>query len=797
MDIHRCRFVDFTPHTITSLAFSHQSTRKFTPTDLRLAVGRANGNIEIWNPRHNWVHEQTLQGGKNRSIEGLVWSIWDNIVPRLFSIGGSTTITEWDLKTGLPLKNHDCNAGIIWSVACSADGRKLAVGCDDGSVVIIDISGGPGSLEHESILQRQDSRVLSITWHENDLVIGGCADGRVRVWNFKQNDSNKARLVSTLRVDKSKKESTLIWSVISLPTQGQFVTGDSTGSIKFWDVQHFVLQQSFEVHDADVLCLASDLTGEKIFSAGVDRKIFNFNLLKSEDGNSKWINSSNRLLHTNDVRSMCTFESKGANFLVSGGVERTIVVNSVNNLHDGPYRKLPITLQDPNIIVNLSNRYVIMWQDQTIKIWKILSDIQNKKLVSKLTLADDSNITSVAISANGKFLAVGRLTGIKIFKLTETTDERNQIHLKVNRIESKLLENFNSRYLTFTPKDLLLIVSADNELISFKVNINANEGEDDVGEIEFINDNQDVIEYELPEELVTKSKLSHIQNINNLKISENGSQVAISRLNGSVEIVDLDNTESYRLVKLSSAATALEFTSRNTLVLVNSENKLYEFNVSKESINSAKLLTSWSKRNSEFLPSKFMNLQTKCSGIFNDTLNDTRIWLFGDNWLCFFDLNYNIPIDEKFGNTGNRQNNQQFNIKEKKRINKKKRRNSSIVMTISEATNTVDDSINEDYLEDNDEELLANGESVEIIDGIDSEFARSLRQTEINRIKAESNGTVNQENIDELEKSFWMTQKYSSLMLVDKFGANEIIVIERPVFQLPSAPAFKLNKIHV
>ena len=49
--LHRCRFIDWSPSPITALAFPPAvlSPRKFLPNVIPvLAVGRANGNIEIW-----------------------------------------------------------------------------------------------------------------------------------------------------------------------------------------------------------------------------------------------------------------------------------------------------------------------------------------------------------------------------------------------------------------------------------------------------------------------------------------------------------------------------------------------------------------------------------------------------------------------------------------------------------------------------------------------------------------------------------------------------------------------------
>ena len=113
MDIHRCRFVPYPPSTINVLAFSHSHIPRANKEDvpLRLAIGRANGDIEIWNPLNgSWFQETILKGGEDRSVDGLVWTQEPDeedaegkiIIGklRLFSIGYTTTVTEWDLERG-------------------------------------------------------------------------------------------------------------------------------------------------------------------------------------------------------------------------------------------------------------------------------------------------------------------------------------------------------------------------------------------------------------------------------------------------------------------------------------------------------------------------------------------------------------------------------------------------------------------------------------------------------------------------------------------------------------------------
>jgi hypothetical protein len=54
----QCRFVDYQPPKISALGFSHPSyPSQSLPDSLLLAVGKSNGDIDIWSPLENWVHK--------------------------------------------------------------------------------------------------------------------------------------------------------------------------------------------------------------------------------------------------------------------------------------------------------------------------------------------------------------------------------------------------------------------------------------------------------------------------------------------------------------------------------------------------------------------------------------------------------------------------------------------------------------------------------------------------------------------------------------------------------------------
>lgn len=757
MDIHRCSFLDYTPESITSCAFSHESNlNEITPKNFRLAIGRADGSIEIWNPhnsRSKWVLETIIPGSMGNSIEGLIWSSNNdkNLPPRLFSIGGSTILTEWDLTTGIPLKNYDCNAGVIWSISINSKHDKIALGCEDGSVVVVNINGGPGVIEHDCILQRQKFRVLSLCWVENKMIIGGCADGRIRCWSYENNDNSfinnednkiqseleddendenidnnnynnlvhsniKGRLFQTLRVDRIKGEPSLIWCLLYLPKSNQLVSGDSTGSIKIWDLKHLVLQQSFQVHEADVLCLTKNANGDKFFSAGVDRKIFNFNYTKVSKNNSKWVNLSNRLLHGNDIRTMNCYQSKNLDFLVSGGIERIMLINTSINFQSSVSIKLPLNPLIENVIINEKKRLIIMWQKNQIKIWKLKLD-HTKKLVSKLTLSDPENITNVDITSNGEYLIVSRLSVIKLFRIEEESENK----LLIKRINSDILLSIGAKQSKFVNnEDLILIYSSDNELLSFKFDQKSPSAPFD--------DFQEPVYYDLLEndELSTSSSnYEYLKNYVHISIDENKSLIALSKYDGTIDILNLKSNELKNLIKLSSIATCISFTSKSTLVAVTLDHKLHEFNV----LNNKKkgeIYSSWSMKNFNSMPPQFLSFSGYAYGVF-ESLN--RVYIYGTNWFCFFDLTYDLP-----GITQQQNEN-----------NKKRTRNGSQIST---------------------------------------------NNSPIKEQQQQQQSVNNEEN-----KCFWMTKNYSDLLYAGKLNDSELVVVERHLEDIPNPPAFKVKKI--
>jgi U3 small nucleolar RNA-associated protein 4 len=346
MDIHRCRFVLYPPAPINTLAFSHPQAQTSAQAAIaRLAIGRDNGDIEIWNPLNGtWLQEKVIRGGPDRSVDGLVWvtepdqKLADGKVVtgrvRLFSIGSSSTITEWDLVKGVPKRHATGNHGEIWCLAAQPVSAKkskqdaktgsepaslqqttrLVAGTIKGELISYSIEDD--TLRFDKVLVRSQTKkhqLLSISFADRNTAVVGCSDSALRVYDLRKGMMLKTM---TLGADLAGGASDIIvWSVKCLPG-GDIVSADSTGQICIWDSKTFTLAQRLQSHDSDALSLAVSADGSQIVSGGMDKRTIYY---KKVARSNRWSKVWSRRYHDHDVKAMATFEAGKNNIIVSGG----------------------------------------------------------------------------------------------------------------------------------------------------------------------------------------------------------------------------------------------------------------------------------------------------------------------------------------------------------------------------------------------------------------------------------------------------------------------------------------------
>ncbi|KAJ7597673.1 WD40-repeat-containing domain protein [Mycena floridula] len=462
LSVHRCRFVDFNPSAITALAFpplplpSRKGKKPATAVKFgTLAVGHANGSIDLceWTGEPNetqssqaWVVRKTLPGLFPSKVDALAFSIRNPDekadVPslsnlRLFSSGGGPELLEWDLSTSRVRRTISSQGGCIWSIAVNPSSNKLALGCEDGTVRILDIAND--ALNHSRRFDRVKCRLLSICWgppvpklssqqtddeseeyewSDSWLVTGG-SDSSLRKWEV-----SSGRVLDRMGTDKQRGEKTLVWTVGVLG-DGTIVSGDSLGMVKFWDSRTCTQLQSFQGHGADILCLAFGPDGTTVYSSGVDQRVSQFSLIKTSKANqavpgavqtsTRWVQTSSRRLHSHDVRALAMwppytavpaafkrqFPPDVAPILASGGLDMSVVVT-------------PAAL--PSNVVKLINPLATSSE-------ATFADSYHRRLAY---VSGPSSTSGLHVARTARLLSCMRESGVTVWRILEKTSSSDE-----------------------------------------------------------------------------------------------------------------------------------------------------------------------------------------------------------------------------------------------------------------------------------------------------------------------------------------------------------------------------------
>ncbi|KAF2132128.1 WD40 repeat-like protein [Dothidotthia symphoricarpi CBS 119687] len=570
MDIHRSRFVPYPPSAINALAFSHPEAEHGNrdPEALRLAVGRANGNIEIWNPANGtWLQEKVFFGGKDRSVEGLAWTqepdqrdAHNKIVPgrlRLFSIGYSSSVTEWDLATGLPARHSNGNHSEVWCFAAqprhatkgsSDEGvnahQKLVAGCADGTIVLL--STEDNDLRFERFVSRatnKKARALSITYKDHNTILAGFADSMIRV--FDTRNGNVIRNISLGSGPHGGPKEILVWKVKCL-SNGDFVSGDSTGDIRIYNGKNFSQLQRISGHEADVLDLAVSRDGTSIFSAGMDRRTCFYTSVKTaatKGLGGKWRKVSHQRYHEHDVKAMATYEGNKLSVVVSGGIDTQPIVVPLRQFGKELSRGLPALPHTPPLVSAPGARLLVSWWNSELRIWRVKpQDDGNEKpkVVARLALQGEENITSVSITRDGGLLAVGTGSVVKLFQLIQPQAGAGP-GLRIRKLEMPSISGAKTVKLTADGK-WLTVITATNVIQLVRI-IRTDDAADQPRVL-------DKLQYlhRLPRNISSQSPLDgpsgpYARSITHAEFSSDGNVFAVADLAGYVDTWVIEGNE--------------------------------------------------------------------------------------------------------------------------------------------------------------------------------------------------------------------------------------------------------------
>jgi WD40 repeat protein len=189
----------------------------FNPDGRLAAYGP--GGLRLWNP------EDGVQLGEIRIPIGDLYGLSCSPDGKHVAIGYGTAATIWDLETATKLYTLG-HSGIVWSIAYSPDGQRLASASLDQTVKIWNPIDGA---ELRTLRGHRD-RVMSVGFApDGKRLASGSADSTVRVWETESGEE-----LATLRG-----HSGYVWSVAFSPDGKKIASAGGhhgKGEVKVWDL---------------------------------------------------------------------------------------------------------------------------------------------------------------------------------------------------------------------------------------------------------------------------------------------------------------------------------------------------------------------------------------------------------------------------------------------------------------------------------------------------------------------------------------------------------------------------------
>ncbi|KAJ3095784.1 U3 small nucleolar RNA-associated protein 4 [Phlyctochytrium planicorne] len=679
---HRCRFVDHMPSAINALAFSPEDPAAVPGSSnkdrILLACARDNGDLEIWNPMR-WHLERVIPGVASSKIESIVWikptsqpeSDQDDTSSseaeegddeadlesklnfasrrarsptrrtekkrfrpskaersRLLTASLDGYITEWDLQTLMPLAKVESGGGAIWCMAVSPNQKEIVVGC----------------------------RILSVAYHPmQPIIAAGSADSCIRTFS-----TATRRCLTRSTLDTQNHEETCVWTLTYLP-DGTLVSGDSLGTVIFWDSKSKTVRRSFRAHGADVLCLAVGKDGDVVFSSGVDRKVVQYRVVETPSAagggrnkglNKAWIISGDRRYHSHDVRALALCDAKPVDSLISGGLDTILTVSqSVSTFpHSKQIRHNPFP-QRPLVSVANKARLVMCRYDDRVKIWRLgkpieigkpleevpggerVDMLEKHKFLAEIKVKSDTNLIASSISNDGTLVAVSDLYTTKLFRLTLPPPQPpsftfyNSNHApaaptaKVARIKQFPSPSRipGSLAVAFTPDSRRMVLAGLDSVVRV-VEVGKDGGVEVLASFsQHVGGGEDGEEREL---------------VMTMAVSADGQWLTTADLGNRMHVFNLDALKYHAtLPRFATLHTSLSFHPSFPIVTVTTcGNELFIYDVEE------KRLTDWSREYSHRLPERFVFRKEIIMGVVTPLDRKALLMIWAGNYVCSVDL---------------------------------------------------------------------------------------------------------------------------------------------------------------
>ncbi|KAL5640462.1 hypothetical protein ACGC1H_007644 [Rhizoctonia solani] len=331
----------------------------------------------------------------------------------------SAALATWNIGSG------------VRSIAYSPDGTRVAVGCTNKTVRILNAHDGTSLLDP---LQGHTDEVLSVAFSpDGKLVASGSSDGTVRVWNSYN---------GTLIAGPFEGHVSRVISVGFSPSRTRLISGSWDDTICIWDVNTGnLITDPWKDPSNDIYAATLSPDGTLIACTSQNYAITLWNLSDMTCSTPPFQG------HTDCVRSIA-FTPDGTR-LVSGSNDKTI---RVWNTSDGSLATDPFkghTDYVYSVAVSPDGRRVASGSlDSTARVW----NIDDGTLVAGPYIGHTSDVWSVAFSPDGTRVISGSSDGtIRVWNVRDgLLLPQNLFHDHLYNLKSASLSNNSTRILSIS-----------------------------------------------------------------------------------------------------------------------------------------------------------------------------------------------------------------------------------------------------------------------------------------------------------------------------------------------------------
>lgn len=364
----------------------------FNP-DGKIMSADAAQNIKFWELQsRREVNSVNVGDGKDSLIEAEAAAF--SADGKFLALGkGDRTVVLADTQTGEKLNTLENRTGGFYGAAFSSDRRWLASAGVDNTIKLWDLQTGQGLPP----LEGHTGYVTSVVFHpDNERLISASIDRTIRIWN-----AETGKTLDTLTGHTGNVGS------IAVGTGGKLlVSGSADETIRLWDLETKKQTGILSGHSGEVIFVAVSADEKLIASAGADKTI------RIWDAKKKTLL---RTLKGHEAEVDAVALSRDGKYIASGSTDKTVRLweTETGNLlktFDGHESKINAVLftNDDRAIISGS-------QDKTVRIWNITETAEKRALKGHA-----GTVYGLALTADGKWLASASADGSVVLWNHET-----------------------------------------------------------------------------------------------------------------------------------------------------------------------------------------------------------------------------------------------------------------------------------------------------------------------------------------------------------------------------------------